>query len=1186
MNQNRSGISLFLVSLLLASYSAAQTNQGTLAGTVYDPSGAAVPSANLTVANQDTGVTTRTVSSGSGVYRVGNLPPGPYTVAVSAPGFKVAKQTGVTIAVSTTTALDVTLQTGQASETITVDASAAVVQTQSSDISTVLPPQQVAELPISLGGGGNLRTPVDFVFLTPGTVGTGTTGGNNTTKIAGGQSLGSQILLDGTSIGTSTGNNFDVPGYTPSLDAVQEFNVLLGGMPAEYGRTSGGIATFVTKSGTNSYHGTVYEIFRNTALDANTWFNNANKALNPGNPNFNTPADKKNDYGVTLGGPVWIPKIYKGKDKTFFFFSWEQLRQNAGGTATETVPTAANRAGNFSSSLNPSVVLGTNPCNGSPILQGQVFNPATTRTVNGQPCRDPFPGNIVPASQFSAVAQNVLKYVPNPANNALVNNYFLSSNKTITQTATTIRVDQNFSSNDKLFVSYNPNEHYSPCLGLQLFPGLGDPGCGYQDFFFHEAALAYDHIFSPTLLNHFSAGYNRVANNAHSVASRSGDNFNQLLGLTGTSGPTFPAFNYGEGYQGPGASTFLTLIDNHMQANDSVSWTVGRHNLRFGVDWRRLVFSFINQSGASGTYNFARTETAATPNTTTLSGNAFASFLLGDVSSANVQYQLHSPRSYEDYFAGFIQDDFKVSNTLVLNLGLRYDVENPPREAYDDQANLSLALPNPGAGNIPGAIYFAGSGPGRSGSSSRFANTWLRDFAPRVGFAWSPDQKTALRGSYDIIYSPLPLSVAIGTPPPGGGNVSPLALGFNINRTYSDSADKFTSPFALDAGFPAYLRQTNFDPSQANGTSSASYMDSSYGRPGMVQLWTLELQRELPSNFLLSLTYLGQHSTHLGSSLVYLNNLNPQYYSLGQQLTLPATSVAGVSTRYSGFTGTAAQALRPFPQYLGISTVMENVGQATYNAFLLKVQRNFHNGFSFLGSYTWSKSLTDADSTFPGVGVGNGAIQNPFNLNVEKSVSTQDIPHIVVLSYVYELPFGKGKAFLNDGGLRNILFGGWQVGAIQRYQSGQPYQFACATSIPGTDTCTRYNYVYGQTIKSAAVTNGNFDPMSDRYLNINAFSDPNSASNVAARGYVFGNAPRIEGAVRTPWFLNEDISIIKRTSLRENVLLELRGELFNAFNRHVWGVAGTDPSIPTTFGVINSTLNSPRQVQFTARITF
>ena len=416
---------------------AAQSVRGVLSGSITDPSGAVVAGAKIQATNAATGVSAATESTSSGSFQFAELPLGTYNVTVTASGFKTASYSNVLVQVNTTTPLNVKLALGQSSESVTVTASSTGLQTESSDVGGVVTDRQITQLPLALGGVGNLRSPEAFTFLLPGSTGPGVANSNNgifISKLAGGQNFGNEVLLDGASQTRSeNGSSFDEEA--PSVEALQEFKVTTAIPSAEFGRTTGGVENFVTKSGTNSFHGTAYDIIRNGAFDANTWFNNGREVLNCSGAN-DTPEcranyargpDRQNDFGGTLGGPVWIPKIYNGRDRTFFFFSWEQFRQTVGQPVTSTVPTAAERTGDFSQFLQTSKVLGTNPCDGTPVYFGQIFDPSSARIVNGRPCRTAFPGNIIPTGRIGAVATNLLKYYPAPQNGNLIDNYTINT---------------------------------------------------------------------------------------------------------------------------------------------------------------------------------------------------------------------------------------------------------------------------------------------------------------------------------------------------------------------------------------------------------------------------------------------------------------------------------------------------------------------------------------------------------------------------------------------------------------------------------------------------------------------------------------------------------------------------------------------------------------------------------------
>lgn len=1197
-----------------------QSDRGAIAGTILDSSGAVVQGATIVATGVDTGAVYNATSTDTGAYRISNMQVGAYNITATAAGFKVSEHKDFLVQVNTTSSLDITLQPGDVKETLTVLADVPTLQTETSDVGTIVDKRQIMELPLALGGQGVLRAPEAFVFLTPGTTGPGSNDSSNgvfEAKLGGGQNFGNEVILDGASTARAdSGSAFDQTA--PSVEALQEFKVTTSTVPAEFGRTSGGVESFATRSGTNAYHGAAYDIFRNEDLNANSWFNNLQ-----GQPRN---LDRKNDYGGTLGGPVRIPKLYDGRDKTFFFFSWEQYRQTQGSTITSTVPTDAERQGDFSSLLT-TTSLGTNPCDGSTMFQGQIFDPSTTKTVNGQQCRTAFPGNKIPT--LSTVAKNILKLIPEPTNkSASQNNFILTSNNPILSTTMTFRIDQNLGAKHKLFFSYssrdNENINGSPALPNPLDTTF------FSSFFTHYVRVGWDYFFSPTLFNHLNVGLNRV--NSNSVAtSVNGTDWDKAIGLTGASGPTFPpiAFNNdNQGLSSYGSPNADDDVVNSLVVSDNVSWIRGRHTLSFGMDWRAFQFSVIDQSHQSPSIGFDIAQTAAEPGQGKLTGDPFASFLVGAPASVSLAVRSRQPRFVSNYYALYVADDFKARRDLTFNLGLRYDIETPRHESSGAQSVFDPNAPNvgltPGSGAIgfngiplPGALIFGGTGTGRSGTSASGAATYHKNFAPRLGFSYSPEalfgklHQTVLRGGYGIYYAPLTY----------GDFGQALTDGFTASPSFNGV---FDPALLLDSGIPAFPPPPNLDPSQDNGGSGGgfggiTYLAPSYGRPGMVQNWDLEIQHQFTTDLILSVGYVGNHGTHLRSSVAQINNLNPRFFPLGNALNAPIDSstaaTLGINPPFQQFEtlygpGNIAQALRPFPQYQSINTdcCLENLGQSTYNALLAKLERRFHNGLNLLASYTYSKTLTDADSALPAFVAfsGGGSVQNSYNLNSEKALSYQDIPHTFVVSYIYELPVGKGKKFLNKPGVVDKVLGGWQVGGVQRYQSGQPLAFGCATGVPSYDGCIRFNRVPGQPLLSptassfdvgkvflnggtgcTANNDGTFSAPAGvaTYWNCAAFIDPNAPNLVAARGYTFGNMPRIIGSVRSQGYVNEDFSIIKRMSLFESHSLILKAELFNAFNRHVFTRPDTglqDGSFGTSFG----TVNGPRNVQFTLRYDF
>ena len=1233
-----------LLILTAAAPGFSQSDRGTIAGTVLDSSGGAVQGATVTATDAATSAVYTATTGPTGGYRLFDLRVSTYNVSVSATGFKKAEKTGVMVQVNTTSSLDFTLEPGAVTETLTVVADVPALQAESSDIGTIVDKRQIEELPLGLTATGqsHLRSAESFVFLTPNTVGPGTAGdaaGVFESKLAGGQNLGTEVLLDGASIShAELGPTFDE--NAPSIEAISEFKVTTSTIPAEFGRTSGGIESFTTKSGTNSYHGTAFDILHNTSLNANSWFNKQHGA--PKDP------DHQNDFGGSLGGPVRIPKLYNGHDKTFFFFSWEQYRNKLGTTAQATLPTDAERTGDFSALLKAPFGTPTgqiNPCDGTQVLLGQIFDPSTTKTVMvaGQPvqCRTAFPGNKI--TNLSPVAQKmiaVLQVHPNVAptaanDNGLINNFIFQSINPQHDTTTTFRIDQNWGINNKFFFSYSSRDQ-EQLNGARSIPAPLDPNF-FKSRFSHYIRFGWDRTISSSLLNHFNLGYNRLHDPSR-AQSINGTNWPSVLGIPNANGPVFPVtiFNAATGinigYQQLSGGNDDLAVPNNLPVSDTVSWIKGRHALRFGFEWRHSQFSRYNNLNTSPTYNFYNFQTAFAPGDQS-TGDPFASFMLGLPGQESASFSLHAPRWIQNYYDGFVQDDFKLRKDLTLNLGIRYDVDTPRHEAKGIQSVFDPTLPDPGAGGTLGAIAY---GPNATG-----AKTYYKDIAPRFGFAYAPERlfgairNTAIRGGYGIYYAAL-FYTDFG---------DSLHDGTTINPTFT-SPDNFApvsngGKGSLDAGFPAFAPPSfNQDPSLFNGNfqGAPGFAGPNNGRPGMVQNWSFEIQHQLAPDLIFSVGYVGNHATRLNSNLDQFNAIDPKYLPLGVKLNDPVMSARGQATLASlgkmvpawfetlwapSGQDLVGQLLLPFPQYqsgfhggTGITTncCLENLGQSTYHALEAKLERRFHNGLNLLASYTFSKTLTDADSAYAGLTAFGSSdtflAQNPHDLRAEKALSYQDVPHMFVLSYLYELPVGKGKKFLNNGGVVDKIVGGWQIGGVQRYQKGVPFiPFALGTTnlfgtanprlsrVPGQPLLapnhSSYDPFMGGSGCNENLNTGTFTPSgTNNFFNCAAFFDPNAPGVVATNGYSFGDLPKAFGDVRSPGYINEDFSLIKRFTLYEAHVLSFKADFTNAFNRHTFGrgdgcvTCDTFGQPGSQFGGGPNIVNATKQVQITLRYQF
>lgn len=1191
-----------LVLFITAPPTWAQSDTGSLNGTVSDITHSVIPGATVTLKETNAGTAYSAKTTKAGNYLFAAVRPGHYTLTVKAAGFRTYVRQGLRIFIGSSVTQNVELHPGAVTQTVTVSGAAPELDTSTSSIATVISQRQVEQLPLAVGG--SLRSLQALEFLVPGAVGPGTAGGTTYAKLNGGQDEGSDYLLDGISTQRSENGSSSFDQTTPSVEAVQEFRVDITGMPAEYGDTTGGIANFKTRGGTNQYHGVMYDFYKNAVFDANNWFSNGRIAEDAGNPaaqaQFKRPPDTKNDYGITLGGPVWIPHVYNGHNKTFFFFSFEQLRYSNGGTAISTVPTKAERAGDFSATLGgPLAGDPINPCTGNVIRSGEIYDPSTTQTVpvpgGSVQCRSPFPNNQVPVGR-SQIAQKVLSYVPLPNLPGLQNNFGYYTTSQNTQTVWSLRIDQNIGAKSHLFGFYNARENLTP--GNYNFPFPIETGPQVQDFYAKYFRGGWDYSITPHLTNEFNIGSNRINSFNSSRAALSGKDWDKMLGITNGFGPTFPNFNTAPDGMNIGQANADDNVNTAISANDQLVWQLGKQNITMGGTYWWQQFSYINNGGESGAFNFSRNQTAAVNDLESQTGNAFASFLLGAPLSETRQIFFHHPRWIQHYYALFVQDNWKFNKNLTLNLGLRWSVETPRWEAEGDSSALNPTAPNPGANGRPGVLEFAGVGPGRDGVKHQtWANIYHKDFSPRVGFAWAPgwlDHKTVWRGNYSIIYGPLIYADY------GQG----LTQGWTANPNYHNP-DPYLPYGNLDAGFPTPPSGVDLNPNQLNG-QGIDYVAKSYGRPAMVQSWSLQVQQQLPSNFVFSLAYLGMHSTRLHALLNYPNDMPEKYLTLGNKLLEPL-STSGIAAPFANFSKIwgskvqSQQALRPFPQYGYINTdsYLQNTGQASYNALTAKLQHRFSHGLTLLVSYTFSKDITDADSIQPFYStlLSQGGTQNPFDQKAEKCVSNQDVPNNLVISYLYNLPVGRGHQFLgHTNPIISRVVSGWRLGGILRYVSAQPVSFFGAEGIPGFDNGIRFNHVPGQSFLSARARAGRFDPFDvtgpcngTGYFNCAAFQDPNANRNGGT--WHFGTMPRNSASVRPFPYADEDMNLNKSFHVHGNISMDLRLAAFNVFNRHVFAKPVSNPYAPD-FGQILNQFNTgqlvlgPRTMQVVLKIHY
>jgi hypothetical protein len=1155
----------------------AQTTNGSIQGTVTDPSGAVIGEATVTARNLDTGLTITTAATDAGLYSLANLPPGRYAVTVQGPNLKKYLREGVTVATDATVVLDVQMQLGAVSDTVTVNADATQLETETSDIGSTVQPSLIQNLPLEVAG--TVRNPVQFIELVPGFVGQmSNNAGDNASddfKVDGGQEGGTDILVDGVSISLVSPNTQMNKGV--STEGVLEFKVLTSNFSPEYGESGDGIVSLTMKSGTNNWHGSVYDYLFNRTLNANSWFNDT--------AGLKKSVNTQNDFGATAGGPIRIPHLYNGHDKTFFFFDYEGYRFRTGGSSAISVPNAAFQSGNFAADCTTGFTAG-GICT---TLAQQLYDPTT---------QAPIPGNVLTADPnftLSTVMSKVFTFLPKTTS-ALTNNVINTTINSTTANLFDIKIDHNISNKQRISGGFdydNTNTGGNSNLG-PIFGEAIPQNTRYVRF-------SDNYIFKPSVVNQFLVGFSRRFRGE--ISDSVGGDYPAKIGLTGVSPVTFPCIKFigaGSNYENLlnncGDSEFA---DNVYQMNDSVSWVKGKHNMKFGGEIRALEFNVRRLTQASGEFDFNSVQTSLGG----VGGDPVASSEFGLVNSETLNYGSFSGVRYKDY-SFFAQDTYKLNTRLTLNYGLRYDLDIPASEAFDRFSMVDPTLPNPGAGGILGAYTYYGSGPGRNGQT-RPQDTYHKAFGPRIGFAYSIDAKTVLRGGYGIFYQPLK----------EGSFADQDGLGFFNKQTITPTNG---GPIQIDDPIEHFFPVSGpFTPDGQNGANGVITVPANTGRPADIQTWNLDVQRQLASNLMLSVAYVGSKGTHLVALNIIPNQVNPKYLSLGSDLlmnvtcltsgTCPNAIAAGVTVPYAGFTGNINQALRPFPQYGDFnqednSFSPDRTGNSTYHAMQLQVDKRFAQGLSFLVAYTVSKNITDADSSGPGVsgfiGTGSYIGQNSYDRKAEKAVSELDIPQSLVASFFYELPFGHGKAYLNGNGMVDRTVGGWYVSGVAQYKSGQPTEvYSNCLDTAGTVLFGGCEFTGAARVNVAAgvteTNKSNFNPFTTPFWNPAAFSAPAS--------FTFGDESRSLAAARGFGTRDEDFTLGKKTKIfGERAVVDFKADFFNIFNRHVFQVGNGNLSTPFSppggpnctgqvfacgFGALTGTQN-PRYIQLALKIQF
>jgi hypothetical protein len=1137
----------------------AQGDRGNITGAVTDPGGAAVPGASVKVTNPATGLTQSTTTGGDGNYNIPYLPVGSYTVSAEKAGFSTTQQTGVAVQVSNTTRVDLALKIGQVQDRVDVTGVAPVVVSERSDLGTVMNSKEIIDLPLSLGGG--LRDNLAFTILTPGTV--FNTGNDNSLRIGGGLAAGQSMMLDGAEAESERRN--DSGFQSVSTDAIAEFRVISNAFSAEYGRMANGVINFTTKSGTNNLHGSLFEYFRNDDLNARAFFNATRSIV------------RENDFGGTAGGPVWIPKVYDGRNKAFFFFSYEKdITRTGSPSGYSSVPTPAFKAGDFSQYTN---------ADGSII---PIYDPATTTIVGSNIVRQQFPGNMIPASRIDPIATTLNKYLPNPTLPGYVNNINTVGNPGANQNVWSIKGDYNITGNSRLSGLFSKQYFGSPdSIGPIPGPvGNNFNSAGTNKFY----RLSHDQVITPTLLNHITFGWNN-RNIIEYFPQRyqaipASDRAILTLKGASTQNPTSnilppSAYQLGSPYGEYGFWINTLSPSRTANINEQVSWVKGKQTVKFGFEFLRADYRRVNCNGCTGEADFSP-NTTGLPGVTSLTGSSYASFLLGAPASGN--YNLPGDFSFgEPYYAWFIQDDWKATRKLTLNLGLRYELPFPKVETQNRVSNLCLYCPNPAAGDIPGALQFAGYGPGRTGQAS-FLDVRKNAWGPRLGLAYEIVPNFVIRAGGGLFY----------VPEREGGNADRAEQGFQGSVSVASPDGGYTPAFSLLNGLPAAPPVPNLNPG-LNILGTVPFAARYAGYAPKMYDWNFTVERGLGRNTVIRVSYQGTVGIALLSSTEIINQVNPTNLSLGSVLFLPISSAAaqaaGVTKPWAGFpdSRSVGQALRPFPQYTSIdhSVDSDTTGHSTYHAASISAEHRYSSGLWFSTSYTFSKLISNVQGENPSLGtfIGAGDIftQNAYDRKADKAVSVSDVPHHVVVAYSYELPVGKGRKYLSRmHPVADAALGGWKISGIHNYQSGYPLYVTSSLSLGLFSGTERANFVGGPTINPA----WKGDPNSAPYINPAAFARP--------APFTFGNSGKELPYLRLPALLDEDITLAKKFPLfKEGRELEFKASAFNIGNRVLFGGTGgnggkgIDLNVEDSkFGYFSSQANSARQVQLSLRLIF
>jgi len=1128
---------LTLFALFLSSF--AQDFRSTLQGTVSDPTQASVANAAISLRNVDTGQDRAVTANTDGFYIFQFLPPGAYELTVKAPGFRTSVEKGITLALSQTLRQDVALLLGDTADTVNVVANISVLDTDSTSLGTAIRSEVRDNLPLK--GRSSL-----FMFtLTPGVVnnryGEDTRPNDTITNIFfsanGAPVAATDVFVDGASNTVNVNRGVNISQWVPSVDSIAEFKLEMGTLSAEYGRSGGSITNMVIKSGTNAVHGTAYHFLRNSALDANGFF-----ARGQGRK---LAAFSANTYGVAVGGPVLFPKLYDGRNKTFWFTSFEGAREGNGQDNILSVPTARMRTGDFSE------------------VPQILYDPYSVATVNGNPTRTPFAANLIPANRQDPVAAKIMTFWPTPnrpspnAAQPWVQNYGFSGKWPRNYDMFVAKFDHRFSNAWNTFFRVNkgngllvfPNDFNGVATNGRNLVNRPNLGASWGNTFLLNTSTTFD----VRLGYAYGKEDNVPWSDGFDLASLGFSP--QYIGLTQRK--SFPTIGV-TGFNGLANSGLVSDVGRTYVLQSNVSHQRGKHVFKTGADLRLLYGNFFRNLNPSGSFSFSNAWSNG-PSALTPAGNTgfpMASFLLGlgGGSLANN----NGVSILNKYYGFFFQDDFRVTSKLTLNMGLRYEFETPRTERYDRSTRgFDIATPSALGAGARGGLQYAGIG----GQDRGIYNPDRNNFAPRFGFAYTVMPKTVLRGGYALHYMPVV------------GSVDPV--GYSTSTAVVTSQDGFTPTDRLSNPFPAGLAQVTGN-SLGLATlvgQNVSYFDPSDVTP-LLHTWNVNVQREVFSKSLLQLGYVGSRGIHITSDPQTginenINQVPAQFLSLGRSLldVVPNPFAGKIAVgQLAGATVQRQQLLRPFPQFLNVTRNLPTFGNTVYHSFQAKFEQRLWHGLTTIVSYTYARNMGDI-----------GPYQNFYDRRVERAVTSFDVPQRLTITTSWDTPIGKGRKFLGNASKPvDLLLGQWNLATFSTFQSGFPLSFGVnQNTLFLTGAGAQRPNVIGD---PKAGISGSVNSRLGAYFNTAAFAQP--------ADFTFGNVgPRV-GWLRNPGMNNINVTLTKQFVISEKLKANLRASSFNLANHPVFSGPNTTFGALGQFGRISAQANLSRQTELVLRLIF